>query len=135
VNVWFALAHEIHPHHNSAIAWERSLPADAVLVFCRFTQLGLLRLLTNSAAMQSDVLTQAEAWKLFDKLLQLSTAKMLDEPRGVEAIFRKRADRAEVSTKHWADAYLAAFAESAGLTLTTFDLALAGQVRGAILLR
>jgi len=135
VNVWFALAHEIHPHHKSAIAWERSLPEDAVLVFCRFTQLGLLRLLTNSAAMQSDVLTQAEAWKLFDKLLQLSTARMLDEPRGVEAIFRKRSDRAEVSTKQWADAYLAAFSESAGLTLATFDLALAGQVKGAILLR
>jgi len=135
VNVWFALAHEIHPHHKLAIAWERSLPADTVLVFCRFTQLGLLRLLTNSAAMQADVLTQAEAWKAFDTLLRLSTARMLDEPRGTEAIFRKRSDRDEVSTKHWADAYLAAFAETAGLSLATFDHALAGKVKGAILLR
>lgn len=135
MNVWFALAHEIHPHHKLAIAWERSLPADAVLVFCRFTQLGLLRLLTNSAAMQADVLTQAEAWKAFDTLLRLSTARMLDEPRGTEAIFRKRSDREEVSTKHWADAYLAAFAEAAGLTLVTFDHALAGKVKGATLLR
>ena len=135
MNVWLALAHEIHPHHKSAAAWERSLPASAVLVFCRFTQLGLLRLLTNSAAMQADVLTQAEAWKAFDTLLQLSTARMLNEPRGVEETFRKRSDRDEISTKQWADAYLAAFAEAANLTLVTFDKALAIQGNGAILLR
>ena len=135
VNVWLALAHEIHPHHHSAAAWERSLPANAVLGFCRFTQLGLLRLLTNSAAMQADVLTQAEAWMAFDALARLSATRMLEEPRGIESIFRKRSDREEVSTKQWADAYLAAFAEAASLTLVTFDKALATQGNGAILLR
>jgi toxin-antitoxin system PIN domain toxin len=135
VNVWLALAHEIHPHHHSATAWERSLSANAVLGFCRFTQLGLLRLLTNPAAMHDDVLTQAQAWKAFDTLLQFSTVKMLEEPRGLETIFRKRSDREEVSTKQWADAYLAAFAEAASLTLVTFDKALATQANGAILLR
>ncbi len=85
--------------------------------------------------MQADVLTQAEAWQAIDTLLRLPTARMLDEPRGTEAIFRKRSDRDKVSTKYWADAYLAAFAESARLTLVTFDHALAGQVKGAILLR
>ena len=135
MNVWLALAHEIHPHHKSAAAWERSLSGNAVLGFCRFTQLGLLRLLTNSAAMQDDVLTQAQAWKAFDTLLRLSTARMLEEPRGIEAIFRKRSDREEISTKQWADAYLAAFAEAASLTLVTFDKALATQGYGAILLR
>ncbi len=85
--------------------------------------------------MQADVLTQAEAWKAFDTLLQLSTARMFDEPRVIEAIFRKRSNRDEVSTKQWADAYLAAFAETAGLSLATFDHALAGKVKGAILLR
>ena len=135
VNVWLALAHDIHPHHKSAATWERSLPANAVLGFCRFTQLGLLRLLTNSAAMQDDVLTQAQAWKAFDALLRLSTARMLEEPRGIESIFRTRSNREEVSTKQWADAYLAAFAEAASLTLVTFDKALATQGNGAILLR
>jgi predicted nucleic acid-binding protein len=32
------------------------------------------------------------------------------------------------------DAYLAAFAEAANLTLVTFDRALAGKVEGAVLL-
>jgi len=135
VNVWLALAHEIHPDHHWVTAWERSLPANAVLGFCRFTQFGLLRLLTNSAAMQADVLTRAQAWKVFDTLLQLPTAGMLEEPRGIEAIFRKRSEREEVSTKQWADAYLAAFAEAASLTLVTFDRALAALGNGAILLR
>ena len=39
-----------------------------------------------------------------------------------------------VSPKMWMDAYLAAFAETAGLTLVTFDRALAGKVKGAMLL-
>jgi len=135
VNVWLALAHEIHPHHTAAATWERTLPADAILGFCRFTQLGLLRLLTNPAAMQADVLTQAQAWQAYDALLLPGTTRMLEEPRGMEAIFRRRTAREEVSTKQWADAYLAAFAEAASLTLVTFDRALAAQGNGAILLR
>jgi toxin-antitoxin system PIN domain toxin len=135
VNVWLALAHEIHPHHPSVVAWEQSLPANTILGFCRFTQLGLLRLLTNSAAMQADVLTRAQAWRAFDAWSHLPTVKMLEEPRGLEAIFRRRTEREEVSTKQWADAYLAAFAEAASLTLVTFDRALAAQGIGAILLR
>jgi predicted nucleic acid-binding protein len=37
-------------------------------------------------------------------------------------------------TKRWADAYLAALAETAELTLVTFDRVLAGKVKGAVLL-
>ena len=31
VNVWLALAHEIHPQHGAAITWDETLDADAVL--------------------------------------------------------------------------------------------------------
>jgi uncharacterized protein len=134
VNVWLALAHEIHPHHATASRWEQALANDAVLCFCRFTQLGLLRLLTNSSAMRDDVLTQAQAWGVFDAFMQVSAAKLIEESRGIDPLFRQLTNRDEVSTKQWADAYLAAFAETAGLTLVTFDRALAGQVKGAILL-
>jgi toxin-antitoxin system PIN domain toxin len=134
VNVWLALAHQIHPHHATAERWEQALSAGSVLCFCRFTQLGLLRLLTNSSAMRDDVLTQALAWSVYDAFLEISGAQLVDEPIGIDPQFRRLSDRDEVSTKQWADAYLAAFAETAGLTLVTFDRALAGKVKSAILL-
>jgi predicted nucleic acid-binding protein len=52
----------------------------------------------------------------------------------MEAIFKARTDSNQVSPKVWNDAYLAAFAEAAGLTLVTFDRALAGKTKGAVLL-
>jgi len=39
-----------------------------------------------------------------------------------------------VAPKQWADAYLAAFAEAANLTLVTFGRVLAGKAKGAVLL-
>jgi uncharacterized protein len=134
VNVWLALAHEIHPHHATASKWEQALPGEAVLCFCRFTQLGLLRLLTNPSAMRDDVLTQAEAWRVFDAFTQVSRAKLIEEPDEIDPLFRHLTNRDEVSTKQWADAYLAAFAEAANVTMVTFDRALAGQLKGAVLL-
>jgi len=135
VNVWLALAHEIHPQHRAAIAWGESLDGDAVLFFCRFTQLGLLRLLTNQSAMGVDVLTQAAAWEVYDAFLKTAKARLMDEPRGIDPLFRRHTNRNEVSTKQWADGYLSAFAVAGGIRLVTFDRALAGRVAGAVLLR
>ena len=134
MNVWLALAHEIHTQHVTASLWEQALPGDTVLCFCRFTQLGLLRLLTNTRAMRDDVLTQAQAWGVFDTFTQVSAAKLIEEPHGIDPLFRRLTDRDEASTKQWADGYLAAFAEAANVTMVTFDQALAGQVKGAVLL-
>jgi len=135
VNVWFALAHEIHPHHGAVSEWGDSLGSDTVAYFCRFTQLGLLRLLTNRSAMGEDVLTQAEAWVAFDGLLSNPGNRTMEEPRGIDPLFRQYTDRDEASTKQWADGYLAAFAEAAGIRLVTLDRALAGRVKGAVLLQ
>jgi toxin-antitoxin system PIN domain toxin len=129
-----ALAHRVHPHHKTAVGWGESLAIDATLLFCRFTQLGMLRLLTNESAMGSDVMTQAGAWRVYDRFLADSGAQFIQEPFDLDAIFRRETARAEASTKHWADAYLTAFAEAAGLTLVTFDRALAGKTKGAALL-
>ena len=134
VNVWLALAHEIHPHHKATQAWEQSLHKDVILCFCRFTQLGLLRLLTNPSAMRDDVLTQAQAWSAFDTLLQSPGAKLIEEPLRIDPVFRRLTNRNEVSTKQWADGYLAAFSIAAGIPLVTFDRALAGKVTGAVFL-
>lgn len=134
MNVWFALAHQIHPHHRAVKAWGESLDGDAIVYFCRFTQLGLLRLLTNQSAMGNDVLTQSGAWKVFDGLLEYAGNRMTQEPGGIDPLFRRQTDRSEISTKQWADGYLAAFAEAANLTLVTFDRALAGKVKDSVLL-
>jgi toxin-antitoxin system PIN domain toxin len=134
VNVWLALAHEIHPHHEVVVEWGESLDDDDVLCFCRFTQLGLLRLLTNQSAMGADVLTQRKAWAIYDAFLKPARAQLLEEPRGIDPIFRQQTNRNEVSTKQWADGYLSAFALAAGIRLVTLDRALAGKVKGAVLL-
>jgi predicted nucleic acid-binding protein len=118
VNVWLALAHEIHPQHRSAV-----------------TQLGLLRLLTNQSAMGADVLTQSKAWAVYDAFLQTDRARLIEEPRGLDPLFRQHTSRNEVSTKQWADGYLSAFAIAAGMPLVTFDQAMAGKVAGAVLLQ
>jgi uncharacterized protein len=110
------------------------LDVDAVLAFCRFTQLGLLRLLTNPSAMGADVLTQTNAWAIYDAFLATDRARFMQEPDRIDPLFRQHTDRDEVSTKQWADGYLSAFALAAGIPLVTFDRALAGKVKGAVLL-
>ncbi len=116
------------------MAWGESLDDEAVIFFCRFTQLGLLRLLTNNAAMGEDVLTQSEAWKAYDALLANPGNQWMEEPRGIDPLFRLHTDRNEASTKQWADGYLSAFSVAAGLHLVTFDRALAGKTKRAVLL-
>lgn len=134
VNVWVALVHEIHPHHQAATEWSKSLDRDAVAYFCRFTQLGLLRLLTNESAMRDDVLTQRQAWEAFDVLVADPRNRMIGEPTGIDPAFRQQTGSQLAATKQWADGYLAAFAETAGIQLVTFDQALAAKAKGAVLL-
>lgn len=78
---------------------------------------------------------QSAAWKIYDLFLQDSRNRYLEEPPEMEARFRLRTNRGESSPKQWADGYFAAFAESAGLTLVTFDKALAGRAKGSVLLQ
>jgi toxin-antitoxin system PIN domain toxin len=133
VNVWVALVHEIHPYHKAATEWSKSLESDAVAYFCRFTQLGLLRLLTNENAMREDVLTQQQAWEAFDVLVADPRNRMMGEPAEIDPAFRQRTGSQQAATKQWADGYLTAFAETAGIQLVTFDRALAAKVNGAVL--
>lgn len=78
------------------------LEIDAVVCFCRFTQLGLLRLLTNRSAVGEDVLPQAQAWEAFDAFLANPGNRMMEEPQGIDPLFRRLTDRKEASTKQWA---------------------------------
>ena len=134
VNVWVALTYEGHVHHAAPARWFTTLDQDATLVFCRFTQLGLLRLLTAGAVMGDEVMTQPEAWRAYDRWQQDDRVELMNEPSNLEPRFRRLTRRPSPATKDWADSYLAAFAASAELTLVTFDRALRGKTKPLILL-
>jgi uncharacterized protein len=135
INVWIALTIERHVHHIRATRWFESIGGLGRLFFCRFTQLGLLRLLTLEAVMgQNKVMAQAEAWKTYDRWLQDERIGFLDEPAEIEPPFRALTQSGQAAPKDWADSYLAAFAMAAQLTLVTFDRGIATKVTQSVLL-
>jgi toxin-antitoxin system PIN domain toxin len=135
INVWLAMASSAHVHHVQARTWYESLRGDEGLIFCRFTQLGLLRLLTTSGAMGNRVKTQRQAWEIYDEFLFAGNARLMPEPLLLDESFRRLANLNLASPKDWADSYLAAFAREAAITLVTFDKALAGRAPRAVLLK
>ena len=125
VNVWIALAVGEHTHYASAREW-----IDAVedrIVFCRVTQMGLLRLLTNRHVMGPDALSPARAWSMFDAFLTDSRISMSSEPPGLEPYWRNSTFHQKDGSSWWTDTYLAAFAFAADYTLVTFDAQLAAR--------
>jgi len=134
INVWVALTYEGHAHHANAAEWFAMLSRDATFVFCRFTQLGLLRLLTAEAVMSDEVLTQPQAWAAYDRWLKDPRVELVEEPAEIETRFRALTRLRQPATKDWADSYLAAFAAVGQLTLVTFDRGLRAKVKAAILL-
>jgi toxin-antitoxin system PIN domain toxin len=135
LNVWLALTLTAHEHHEVAWSWYRALNRGEQLAFCRFTQIGLLRLLTNRTVARDEVLNQSKAWQVYDRWIQRGGAVFQDEPYGLEVEFRSFADRTTPSPQEWADSYLAAFAAAAFLELVTLDRALSRRARRSILLR
>jgi toxin-antitoxin system PIN domain toxin len=134
INVWVALTYEGHAHHRRAATWFATLAPDASLVFCRFTQLGLLRLLTTEAVMGDEVMTQPQAWAAYDLWLQDPRVELGDEPAGIEPRFRALTRLRQPATKDWADSYLAAFATVGELTLITFDRGLRTRASPVVVL-
>jgi toxin-antitoxin system PIN domain toxin len=134
INVWVALTYEGHVHHQTAATWFAELEPDASLVFCRFTQLGLLRLLTAEVVMGDEVMTQPQAWAAYDQWLKDPRVELVDEPAEIEARFRALTRLRQPVTKDWADSYLAAFAAVGQLTLVTFDRGLRMKLKSVVVL-
>jgi uncharacterized protein len=134
INVWVALTYEGHAHHQIAAKWFATLESDGTLVFCRLTQLGLLRLLTTPAVMGDEVMTQPQAWAAYDRWQQDPRFKFVDDPPEIEARFRALTRLRQPATKDWADSYLAAFATVGQLTLVTFDRGLRAKAKSVIVL-
>lgn len=123
VNVWLATVVGEHPHHQTAIRWwkENLLPSGDRLAFCRLTQLGLLRLLTNRRVMGPQRKTVQEAWTIYQRLRAARPVVFAPEPEATETLLARQCALGESSTKFWTDSYLAAFARAGDLGLVTFD--------------
>ena len=68
VNFLLPLCHGVH-HHLIAKARLTATTTARELVVCRSSQLGLLRVLSNPAAMKESVCTSDEAWRVHDILM------------------------------------------------------------------
>ena len=134
VNVWLALSYPGHVHHQVASTWFASLEEATLFVFCRQTQLGFFRMMTTEAVMGKDVRTQQQCWAIYDKWIDAGKAIVAAEPSGLGQALRLRCCLDLPAPKTWTDAYLAVFAEEAGLMLATFDHTLASKAKGAVLL-
>jgi hypothetical protein len=135
INVWIALTCDGHVHHQKARDWFARLEQSTRLFFCRISQLGFLRLLTNEKVMGgADVKSQEEAWRAYDRWLKDDRVSMLDEPVELERLFRGLAKSRNAATTNWTDSYLAAFAVASRLTLVTFDHGFQGKISNVIVL-
>jgi toxin-antitoxin system PIN domain toxin len=120
VNVWLALAFDSHFHHTAALAWyERS--SNHSCYFCRWTQQAFLRLATNPRVFKEEAVSLKHAWRMYDRIGSDPRIAFADEPIGLDAYWRAYTQRRSFSPNVWSDAYLAAFARSAGYELVTFD--------------
>jgi toxin-antitoxin system PIN domain toxin len=132
LNVWLALSWANHVHSDAAWAWF-SRHDDDSFFFCRFTQLGLLRLLATSAIMGRDVRTIGEAWTVYDRWLEDSRIGIRQESFELDAAFRAatRSFSRLSSPKALGDRYLLAVSQITEATLVTFDRGLASACRKA----
>ena len=120
VNVWIALTYDRHVHHASASRWLTGI-LDEEIFFCRVTELGFLRLLTNRHVMQDDVLNPAQAWQTYDQFRADSRIFFQPEPSGFSEKWRRAEGEIANGPNAWTDAYLAIFAKQMNATVVTFD--------------
>jgi uncharacterized protein len=123
LNVWLALSVADHSHSADSWSWIKHLPPDAKLLFSRYTQIGLLRLLTNRSVMGQQVLILRKAWRVYDAWLEDPRVEFYPEPRSVDTSFRHFTEpfAAQPASKSVGDCWLLACAKEIGATLATFD--------------
>ena len=119
VGVWLAAIWGRHAHHPTTADWFGRQTCD--LVFCRVTQMSLLRLLSNPAIMADDAVDRSQAWRTFDQLWADERVLWADEPDELDAVWRAISARDDKSHKLWTDDYLAGFAQAGHLTLVTLE--------------
>jgi toxin-antitoxin system PIN domain toxin len=131
LNVWLALSVGGHGHSVAAWSWMNLLPRQSRIIFCRYTQIGLLRLLTNPAVMGEQTLTLRKAWGIYDRWLSDPRVDFYPEPRDVDAEFRRVSEPFgdKPASKWIGDGWLLASANGLQSTLVTFDKGLFRHAR------
>lgn len=126
LNVWLALSVAGHSHSQESWDWMGHLQPDTRLIFSRYTQIGLLRLLTNNSVMGAQTLTLHKAWNLYDRWLEDPRVEFYPEPRGIDAAFRQATApfASKQASNAVGDCWLIATAIAIHATLVTYDRAL-----------
>ena len=120
VNIWLALVVPRHIHHRVASGWfDRLGTGEAGL--CRFVQLGLVRLLGNSAVMGAGAISASDAWAAVGELMEDEGVEFLSEPPGIDGPLAELCPYPTATTKLVSDAYLAAIALAASRRIATMD--------------
>src|SRR5258707_10774386 len=119
-NVWVLLVSSRHTHNQAAAHWFDGIGNEQA-VFCRVTQMALLRLLTNSRVMGIDAIKPLEAWSAYQMLMRDPRVHFSMEPPGLERAWLELTRRRQVAQSGWTDTYLQAFAEVKELSVVTFD--------------
>ena len=120
VNVILPLAVEGHVAANIAYAWWNAQPERAV-VLCLPVKMAILRHLTNRAVIGSLVMEPEKAWAVVNEFENDSRMAPHEIPAGIDSFWLAYVRGRKPSPNLWTDAWLAAFAESAGLEMVTFD--------------
>ncbi len=113
--------HDRHPHAGFAHKWFRQRTATDTFEVNRVVQMGALRVLTNRSAMQVEVLTPDDFWRLWDTLLTDTRVTFVAEPPNLDETWRALTLALPQGRKADTDTYLAAFAMASGASLVTFD--------------
>lgn len=113
-----------HPHHEAAMRWLKTQDIPNSVLFCRATQTSFLRLLSTRAILQEysiQPLSNREAWTSYERIISNPVIGFVDEPTGLETIWKNFTAQAKPSPKLWMDAYLAAFAIAGNYKFVTTD--------------
>lgn len=131
LNVWLALSVAGHRHSAEAWRWVNELPSGILLIFSRYTHIGLLRLLTNQSVMGGQTLTIRKAWSVYDRWLKDPRVAFYPEPRNIDIAFREATEgfAGKMASNQVGDCYLLAYAKQVEATLVTFDAALHSLAR------
>ncbi len=124
-NFWLALAWSGHVAHPVAKSWWEA-DSRRQIIFCRVTEMALLRLLTNRTILRDEAKTQAGAWQIYETLRRSPRVEFLGEPPGFNQQWQNFSSRDTTATQRWSDDYLAAFARTSGLRVVTFDTGFRG---------
>jgi toxin-antitoxin system PIN domain toxin len=126
LNVWLALSVAGHTHSTDSWNWLNLLPTQNKLIFSRYTQIGMLRLLTNASVMGDQTLTLRKAWGVYDRWLEDPRVDFYPEPRNIDSGFRQATEpfAGKPASKWVGDCWLLACATGNQATLVTFDRAL-----------